>query len=110
MNRARLTLDLDESLRREVKEAAAREGISMRDFCVRAIEARLAALRERRGSAFVRYFEDGHRRMLALNAGRPFGPLDMAEAVRETRRERDRQLREATGREWPEDRDEGDGA
>jgi hypothetical protein len=40
--KARLTLDMEPELHRRVKMMAVRKGLSMRDFCVGAIQDRLA--------------------------------------------------------------------
>jgi hypothetical protein len=40
--RSRLTLDIDSSLHSQLKVVAAKRGTSMREYCLEAIEARIA--------------------------------------------------------------------
>ncbi len=82
MPQARLTLDLDEPLRREIKESAARAGISMKAFCVRAIERQLREEGGRRAEAWTTRIQEASRRILEANAGRSLEPFDVPAAIR----------------------------
>jgi hypothetical protein len=93
-NKKRFTLDLDPDFQRRLKVAAALKGISMRQYCVAAIEAELAQdrniqLRDRPLS------EEGFDRLEALR-NEIFGGValseDSADLIREQRELRSREL------------------
>ena len=90
----RLTLDLDPSFHRRLKAVAALKGVTMRQYCVAAIERELAQDESRpiAGPAFASSdaarFEQLHQKYF----GDRTLPVSGAELVRQAREERDAQL------------------
>lgn len=83
----RLTLDLEPTFQRRLKALAALKGISMRRYCLTAIEGELAK-DEAQGATSLPFGEEVLDRLAALQAevfkGRTL-PGDSAELIREAR-------------------------
>lgn len=98
-NKKRFTLDLDPEFQKRLKVAAALKGISMRQYCVTAIEAELAQEHEAaiQGPGLT---EDGLDRLTALRDqifGSKVLPGDSADLIREERELRTRELERRSG-------------
>ena len=85
--RKRLTLDIDESLQRRLKAAAALKGISMREFCESAFKDAVAqdeAQEDEEREARLQSFNDFVARNREITGGRKF-PGNSADIIREER-------------------------
>ena len=95
----RFTLDLEPEMQVQLKVAAALKGVSMRQYCVTAIEAELAQERHIR-LAGTSLSEDGFSRLTALR-DEIFGgvalPEDSADLIREERELRSDELERRSG-------------
>ena len=85
--RKRLTLDIDESLQRRLKAAAALKGISMREYCENVLEGAVdqrqpGQLTDR--EARLRDFDEFIARNREITGGRKF-PGNSADIIREER-------------------------
>ena len=90
MDKKRLTLDLDATLQRRLKVAAAIKGVSMRAYCQAAIEN---ALEREEGQALapLPFGPDAVARLRALQSKAPGGgpfPGDSTEFIRAAREQR----------------------
>lgn len=88
--RKRLTLDLDQPVQRRLKVIAALKGISMRQYCLTAIQRELAT-DEAKGAVALPFGQEALDRLTALQAevfhGRKV-PGDSSKLVREARQAR----------------------
>lgn len=92
--RKRLTLDIDESLQRRLKAAAALKGISLREFCATILEDTLDRERgqyESDDSPAEESFEAFIRRNREITGGKKF-PGNSADIIREGRELRTEQI------------------
>jgi uncharacterized protein (DUF1778 family) len=97
--RKRFTLDLETEMQRRLKVVAALKGISMRQYCLAAIEKELAKeeVESRRTATFN---DESFDRLVSLRAeifrGRKL-PGDSTELIREAREIRDKEIDEWLG-------------
>ena len=90
--KTRFTLDLDRPFQRQLKVAAAQKGVSMRAYCIDAIERQLLRDEIARGPRFTMESID---RLTHVRDEVFYGrtlPGDSAEYIREAREIRDREL------------------
>ncbi len=98
-NKKRFTLDLDPDFQRRLKVAAALKGISMRQYCVAAIEAEMAQEQHIKLAANT-LSEEGLNRIAALR-DEIFGGValleDSADLIREERELRTEEIERRSG-------------